>query len=360
MPHVPELIPKKHAFANKLGQLPLTKFKDYRSSIKVKLIKHDDPVQMLKGTYKFVKATWAESSDENDNASGEQMNDALHQMLSGKALGLGLETVNLMFEISGITHIDAQQITRQRVGVTFSAQCTGDRFLTHNDILVEESINQSGSLLKGFIDSTLATKKSYSEMVDSLKVSIQAARSILPRNIETFYYMNTNLTTLLFFHQKRIDDGSQTWQMNDISKQMADEVCRVFPSLVSVFERNKSKFKFQKEASADRKNSFSTGLYIPRDDEFDYHDRDFLYPLKKNDMHFTGTPIPDTHYWGVCPISKIQYDTIKILYSSLDRENHEGDYTNEEILSRANKVNNLIETNVLSEVQRANLSMGRK
>lgn len=339
MPHVESLDPKKHAFANRLGQKPLTKFKDYKQSIKVKLIKHDDPVQMMKGTYKFVKATWADSPSDNDVATEDQMKDALQQMLSGKALGLGLETVNLMFEISGITHIDAQQITRQRIGVTFSAQCTGDRFLTHNDILVEESINQDPVLLDGFVKSTLATKKSYSDMVDSLKVSIQAARSILPRNIETFYYMNTNLMTLLFFHQKRIDDGSQTWQMNEISQQMADEVCRVFPDLASVFEKNKSKFKFQKEASADRKNSFSTGLYVPKVDEFDYHVRDFLYPMKKEEMHFTGTPIDNMYFWGDHQISGNVYDSIKSRYNRLDKENHEGNFTNEEILERADRVN---------------------
>ena len=122
MPHIDSLQPKKHAFANRLGQKPLTKFKDYRQNIKVKLIKHDDPEQMLKGTFKFVKATWADSPIDNELVNEDQMKDALHQMLSGKALGLGLETVNLMFEISGITHIDAQQITRQRIGVTFSAQ----------------------------------------------------------------------------------------------------------------------------------------------------------------------------------------------------------------------------------------------
>lgn len=339
MPHVESLVPKKHAFPNRLGQKPLTKFKDYRQSIRVKLIKHDDPEQMLKGTYKFVKATWADSPDVNDNASEEQMKDALHQMLSGKALGLGLETVNLMFEISGISHIDAQQITRQRIGVTFSAQCTGDRFLNHNDILVEESIAQDPLLLQEFINATLRTKLSYCQMCDSLKVSIQAARSILPRNIETFYYMNTNLMTLLFFHQKRIDDGSQTWQMNEISQQMADEVCRVFPDLAEVFEKNKSKFKFQKEASADRKNSFSTGLYIPKNDEFDYNNRDFLYPMKKNEMHFTGTPIEDTYYWDNTRVTKEEYELVKQAYDKLDKENHENDYTNEQIIDRANNVN---------------------
>ena len=347
MSHNEKLVPKKHAFANRLGQRSLTKFKDYRQSIKVKLIKHDDPAQMLKGTYKFCKATWADSPDQNDNATEDQMKDALQQMLSGKALGLGLETVNLMFEIGGISHIDAQQITRQRIGVTFSAQCTGDRFLTHNEILVEECIAADSAMLSMFINATLLTKSAYSEMVDSQKISIQTARCILPRNIETFYYMNTNLMTLLFFHQKRIDDGSQTWQINEIAQQMADEVCKVFPDLREVFEKNKTKFKFQKEASADRNNTFSTGLYIPKNDDFEYHDRDFLYPMKKEEMHFTNTPMQPRYFWGMKEVNEEQYYKIKQKYDELDQSNHEGTFSNNELITRAEKVNNEI-TNLLA------------
>lgn len=338
MPHKEELEPKKHAFANRMGQLPLTRFKDYRKTISVKLIKHDDPAQMMKGTYKFAKATWADHPGVNENATPEQMQDAMDQMLGGKALGLGLETVNLMFEISGISHIDAQQITRQRIGVTFSAQCTGDRFLNHNDVLVEECIAKDEGLLKGFIDATLQTKLSYANMVDN-GISIQAARCILPRNIETFYYMNTNLMTLLFFYSKRIDDGSQTWQMNEISRQMEAAVVAVFPQLQQVFDKHKTSFKFQAKAGADRKNTFSTALYIPKVDEYDYHKLDFLYQKTKEEMHYTGTPIQDRFFWGTEEISEERYLKIKAAYDELDQQVHEKHLTNDEVLNAALALN---------------------
>jgi thymidylate synthase (FAD) len=335
MPNNTLLEPKKKAFANKIGQVPLTVFKDYRKTIKVTLMNPEPEESMMNRIYSFVKATWADSPEELENATKEQKEDALNQMLSGKALGLGLETVNLTFTIAGISHIDAQQITRQRVGVTFSAQCTGDRFLTHNDVLVEECIAQDKDLLHDFIMSTLKTKMCYSHLVNSGKVSIQAARCILPRNIETFYNMNTNLSTLMFFHQKRIENESQTWQMNEVAQQMADEVCKAYPQLKEVFERNKKKFKFQKEAAADRKNSFSTSLYIPKDDEFEYNDKDFLYPKTKGEMHYTNTPIETSYYWGFEQVNKGQYETIKTAYDVFDKEVHENNWSNELILSNA-------------------------
>lgn len=343
MSHNPELEPKKHAFRVLFGQRPLTKFKDYRQSINVELMEPEPADKMMKRIYNFVKATWSEDGREADRATPEQMQDALDQMLSGKALGLGLETINLTFAIRGITRIDTHQIVRQRIGVTFSQQCTGDRFLNHADVLVEECIAQDPVLLENYIKATLETKMSYAELNDSMKVSIQTAREITPHNLETFIFMNTNLMTLLFFYQKRIDDGSQTWPINIIAQQMADEVCKAYPQLVPVFERNKSKFKFQKEASADRKNSFSTSLYIPKVDEFEYHNRDFLYPMKKEEMNFTNTPIATKYFWGREEVSETNYNMIKDAYEKLDADNKENHFTNEELLERARQLNSELE-----------------
>lgn len=341
MSHNPSLQPKKHAFRVLFGQKPLTKFKDYRKSIKVELLSPEPKEAMMKRIYDFVKATWSEDGRESERATHEEMVDAMNQMLSGKALGLGLETINFTFRISGITRIDTHQIVRQRIGVTFSQQCTGDRMMHHNDILVEECIAGNEKALNGFIGATLACKNSYADMIDG-GISIQAARSILPHDLATFIFMNTNLMTLMFFHQKRIDDGSQTWEINEIAQKMADAVCEVYPELKEVFERNKKKFKFQKEASADRKNLFSTGLYVPKDDEFEYHERDFLYASKKEEMHFTNTPIQDRYFWGHDEVTKELYEKVQEAYLKNNQIVHENQPSNLEIFTMNMKTNSEI------------------
>lgn len=350
MSHNPALEPKKKAFRVLFGQRPLTRFKDYKSAIKVELMEPEPEEKMMKRIYNFVKATWSEDGHEADRATPEQLQDALDSMLSGKALGLGLETINLTFLISGITRIDTHQIVRQRIGVTFSQQCTGDRFLNHNDVLVEECIAQDPELLEDYIKTSLATKLSYARLNDSMKVSIQAAREITPHNYETFINMNTNLMTLLFFHQKRIDDGSQTWQINEIAQQMADRVCEAYPQLKPVFEKNKTKFKFQKEAGADRKNLFSTSLYIPKVDEFEYHNDDFLYPMTKEQMHFTGTPMKDRFFWGDQEVSELEYGVIKDSYSKIDAKHLNSHDSSSEILK---------ENVILNEILNAGLQTAR-
>lgn len=337
--HNPELIPKLHPYKLRFGQLPLTLFRDYRSAIKVELLNPEPKEQMMQRLYRFVRATWEDSVDDNLNPTKEQMEDGLNAMLSGQALGLGLEATQLTFAISGITRIDLQQIVRQRVGVVFSVQATGDRDLRHGSILVEESIAQDSTLLDNYTDSVLSCKNSYSKMVDSQIVSIQTARLVLPETREMHMYMNTNLSTFLFFYQKRIDDSSQTWQMNEIVRKMAEEVCKVYPELTNVIEKSKKKFTFSKDSESDRKNTFATALYIPKIDSYEYNDRDYLYNETKEAFNWTDTPIENTYYWGTSKITKTQYDSIASLYSQSSLTADETHLTNEEIL-QMNKTEN--------------------
>lgn len=304
----------------------------------------------MPAVYDFVKATWSEDGKESSRATKEQMSEALTTMLEGKALGLGIETIDFIFRINGITRIDTHQIVRNRIGVTYSQQCTGDRFLTHADVLVEENLNQPGleKVLDDFIQATLATKISYASMVDSMKVSIQTAREITPHNLETFIFMKINLMTLLQFYKKRIDDGSQTWPINIVAAKMAEESIKVYPELKSVFEKMKTSYKFQTDASKDRGNTFSTSLYIPKNDtEFDYHDRDFLYQQKKEEMNYTNTPIDDMYYWGTTKISKQHYDLITRMYEKHNEEIELGKLSNDDILAKASVLNKCIEDDVL-------------
>lgn len=328
--HNPQLIPKKHPMLLPFGQVPLTRFKDYKTTIKVDLIKSDTLDVMLDATFDFVKATWSEDGKESSRASQTEKIDAINQMLEGKALQLGLETVQFIFRISGITRIDTHQIVRQRIGVTFSQQCTGDRFLHHNDVLVERAISNKDELYDEYIESSLRGKMTYAKMCDS-DVSMQAARAILPQNLETFIFMKLDLGTLLMFYRKRIDIGSQTWQMNEISRQMAEEVCKKFPMLQKVFDKYKDSFKFQKMAASDRSNTFSTSLYLPEPDDYDYHRRDYVYQMTKSQMHEFDLIKEDRFFWGTSEIDELIYTKIFDKYKQISLNANHNHWDNGEI-----------------------------
>lgn len=344
--HKPELEPKLHPYKMRFGQRPLTVFKDYRKTIKVKLIEPEGKDQMMKRLYQFVRTTWEDDVNDNAEPTIAQMKEGLEAMLSGKALGLGLEATSLTFEISGITRVDLQQIVRQRVGVTFSVQCTGDRDLRHGNMLVEESINQSPEILEEYIKTCLIAKHAYSNMLDSKKVSIQAARVILPECREMHMRMHTNLSTLIFFYTKRIDDSSQTWQMNQIVKKMADAVIEVYPELADVFFKASKKFTMAKNAESDRGSTFATALYLPKEDSYDYHERDYLYNTTKEKFNFTETPIEDTYYWGYEKITKDQYWKIFHNYDGNTKLTDRSHFSNEKI-DETNKATTLrLETEI--------------
>lgn len=340
MPHKEGLKPKKHAFNRLFGQRPLTVFKDYRNSLGVDLIKCDNEEDMLNGVYDFVKATWSLDGRESERATREEKLHALNQMLSGKALQLGLEIVNMTYRITGITRVDTHQIVRNRIGITYSQQCSGDQFWNHMDCLVPRSVqhNNDPEILENFILDTIGGKMRYVDMVDN-GVSIQDARHILPHNLETFIFLHTNLATLLFIYQKRIDDGSQTWQYNHIAQMMADKLIARLPSTANAFEKMKKKFTFQRDASIDRENTFSTSLYLPKDDDFDYHEQDFLYQKTKADIcKLHQMPMVNRYFWGYKEISQREHQNIQDSYSH-NNEPHRLYLTNEEVLEKNLEIN---------------------
>lgn len=346
MSHKEQLAPKKHPYKMRFGQKSLTHFKDYRKSIRIRLVEPESKETMMKRLYQFVRTTWEDDVNDNANPTEKQMQEGLEAMLSGQALGLGLEATQLTFEISGITRVDLQQIVRQRVGVTFSVQCTGDRDIRHNPILIEESITQDSDLLDSIVHSTLETKKTYSKLMDSFKVSIQGARLALPESREMHMRMHTNLSTFLFFHQKRIDDSSQTWQMNEIVRKMAEEICKVYPEMETVIKKNSKKFTMAKDAESNRASTFATALYLPKEDTYDYHGRDYLYGKTKEEFNFTNTPIEDTYYWDDRDVSKLEYDAIKKKYDNNDLIADERSMSNEEIL----KMNLITNEEIANEI----------
>lgn len=318
MPHNPNLVPKRHAFNRLFGQLPLTQFKSYKHSIKVDLISAAPLEIILDPIYDFGKATWSLDGKDSSRMKKEQKLETLKQMLAGKALPLGLETIQLIFRIGGISRIDTHQIVRQRIGVTFSQQCSGDQFWHHQDCLVEPSIAYGNNK---FADVVLATKMAYAEMTND-GVSIQAARSILPHCLETFIFMRVDLATLLMFYKKRIDDGSQTWQLNEISRQMAESVIEFYGEFMRpIFDNAKGSFKFQETAQKDRTNNMSTNLYLPENDTFEYHIQDFLYPQTKMDKLMVNAPeLKPEFFVGRVKVQKTVYLAFKTSYETFNEK----------------------------------------
>lgn len=112
------------------------------------------------------------------------------------------------FLVDGMTLQEVTHILRHRTA-TFSAVCTGDRFMHFDDVIVPESIVNSKEFYERYHEIALAAKQLYVEMIDSKEISLMDARYALPKGTRQTYYMTISYKDLLGVIFQRIDRAIQ-------------------------------------------------------------------------------------------------------------------------------------------------------
>ena len=186
----------------KFGQVPVTHYINNLESLNIEVIDAPTQEQAQKIAWNMTKATWADTPNETnfENASFEEASTNLQDVLNFRALPTPMECLGFTFKISGIDTQTVTHLIRHRAG-SFAAQCTGDRDLRNDNVLVPESVENS-DFHHRFIEVAAAAKQLYADMVDSRVVSLMDARVILPKSLETFYIARFNLKDLIGFIKK--------------------------------------------------------------------------------------------------------------------------------------------------------------
>ena len=299
MPHKPTI--KKHNKpANVLKeQVPKTTFKDGLLSIKVDLIHWPDDTTHL-SSYAFQKATWANKPyipGSNPKIDKNIASNLKIEAFQGNGLPLSLELYDFVFSVSGITRIVTHQIVRNRIGATYSQQCSGDKDWRHHDVLVPRSIYQNKILYKKFKNNVLESKILYAQMLDTMKIPILEARRILPHCLETFIYVKFNLITLISFIQKRDCTQTQEPEMVIVARKMRTVVLDKFPYLNKLLE-NKCQNSKCFYTKSDRLTG--TSMFIPDEiHDFEYHKSNFIYAHTVQEMIYNLPPVPNENYLGL-------------------------------------------------------------
>ena len=283
MPSNKKLKPVKLPMKIRFGEKPKTEFVNNLCSINVKLLSAPTITQLKSYIPDFVLATWEES--ENKIYTEKEKKQALKEMFEGKTLPTALETINLVFKISGISLQEVTHILRHR-NFSFSADCSGDKWWSHKDSLVPESIQNSPEFYERYKKITEEAKTLYCDMIDSEKISIMDARYILPRNLSTFYYIRCNLKDCLAFINQRKDVQIQPETDNIMAYAMFDALLTVYGGYVSkmVDFSNPSPF-YQKMARTGK----ATNLYFPEPevDNFEWNPDDFIYQCRREELSGT-------------------------------------------------------------------------
>jgi len=303
----------------KFDQRSNTSFKNNLDSLNIELIDAPSVEQARNIAWHYVKATWADDPNEilPDSVSSQIKSKNLLDVLQFRALPTPMECLGFTFRLSGLSFQEVTHIIRHRAG-SFAAQCTGDRDLRNDDVVIPESIENSPEFLERYKEIVYLSKKLYSDMNDSKVVSMMDSRMILPKCMTSFYYMRLNLKDLIGFVRQRQDRQIQPAADNILAARMAIEACKAIPELTQVFNFDKPDMHYIKTfrvKEGDKWISRGTNLYQPepKNDTFEFHPDDTIYQCRREELngtHGTGEKI-FTKMWSSL---MDEFNQLKIAY----------------------------------------------
>lgn len=269
----------------RFDEKPTTVFKNNLDSIKVTLLDHPDQENVINYMSMFLDATWVDTPSESANMSKDKKIQYLKDCIAGKALPTALETMQFTFLIEGISLQEVTHILRTRTA-SFSADCSADKWWTHKAALVPNAIQNSPELYERYKKLVEETKQLYCDIIDSRQISIMDARYILPRCLETFYYMSIDFKNLVSFLHQRFDRQIQPETDNVLAYKMYDELITempIFKGLIDIDE-------VPRHWVATSRTGKCTNLYKPEEnaDVIEYNENDFIYNVKRSELNGTN------------------------------------------------------------------------
>ena len=316
MPINNDLSPVTLPMQLKFDQVPVTNYINNLESLNVEVIDAPTREQAQKIAWHMTKATWADTPSETsfENATPEEASINLQDVLNFRALPTPMECLGFTFKISGIDTQTVTHLIRHRAG-SFAAQCTGDRDLRNDNVLVPESVENS-DFHHRFMEVAAAAKQLYADMVDSRVVSLMDARVILPKALETFYIARFNLKDLIGFIKQRQDVQIQPEVDNILATRIARAVCEAIPEVATCLDFNKPDMHyvrtFRVELPDGSFTSRGTNLYHPepKNDLFEFNENDSIYQCRREEINGnkSGEEKVFTRMWNedVVAINKIK------------------------------------------------------
>ncbi|MCX7924111.1 MAG: FAD-dependent thymidylate synthase [Clostridia bacterium] len=296
MPKNNNLKPVKLPMKIRFNEKPTTKFVNNLDAIDVELIKAPTMNELRNYLVPFLEATWAEHPMDACSYTIEEKDKLIRDAMFGRALPTALETIELVFKLDGISLQEVTHILRHRLA-SFSADCSGDKWWSHKDALVPNSIqnstgsyppvyNESKDFYKRYQQIVEMSKQLYCDMIDSKQISIMDARYILPRCLSTFYFMKISLKECIAFIQQRMDKQIQPETDNIIAYQMYVQLLRTYPVMNGLINIHAPSHFYVRMARTGK----ATNLYFPDadSDKFEWNEMDFIYGCTRDQLNGTN------------------------------------------------------------------------
>ena len=112
------------------------------------------------------------------------------------------------------------------------------------------------------------------------------ARYILPRCLETFYYMSIDFKNLVSFLHQRFDRQIQPETDNVLAYKMYDELITAMPIFKGLIDID----EVPRHWVATSRTGTCTNLYKPEEnaDVIEYNEKDFIYNVKRSELNGTN------------------------------------------------------------------------
>lgn len=211
------------------------------SNIKVTLLNYTPYSHLCKYIPELVTATWNENIQEfRDTLLPKDRDEIMKLCFEGKLIPTALKSVPVTILIEGITTHDVTHLLRHS-GLSFAADCTGDKYIVDRPIILPSFFNDCPEeYVFRYLDLQKQSYELYDDICNNLgtKVHIQDARLVLPRTMETFYYVTGSLFDFIKFLNQRIDMQVQPKSDNILALKLYKELSKVYPIKININARN--------------------------------------------------------------------------------------------------------------------------
>ena len=211
------------------------------ANIKVTLLNYTPYRILEKYIPELVTATWNENIEEFRKTLLPKDKDEIMKLcFAGKLIPTALKSIPVTILIEGITTHDVTHLLRHS-GLQFAADCTGDKYIVDRPIIIPSFLNDCPrEYVERYVNIMKDSYKLYDDICNNLgkKVHIQDARLVLPRTMETFYYVTGSLFDFLNFLRQRIDMQVQPKSDNILALKIYKELKKVYPINIDLNARN--------------------------------------------------------------------------------------------------------------------------
>ncbi|WNF07455.1 FAD-dependent thymidylate synthase [Brevibacillus borstelensis] len=185
------------------------------------------------------------SQDATDGGEGKE-SDRLFRHIVNSGHTSTLESITYTFAIEGVSRALLAQLTRHRVGFSFSVQSQryvrfgsddktgGFDYVVPPSVTEDKQVSEMLTAKDAFMQAMMFIQAAYDQL-RAAGVPAEDARMVLPNAAATNLTMTANLRALLDFYGKRRKGRGAQWEIAELAEQLRAAVVAVDPWMDAYF-----------------------------------------------------------------------------------------------------------------------------